>query len=134
MDYIKLTWFTVTDKAHSLFFNKYCLVSVTFLALLYTKKPTFTRQILKLPIYFILSPFIQIASIISGSPLSLYYLLTRNVWFRVKRAWMEIEVGQKIPTHLNIFSLDYKEKSLLEIVNKSTNNNKYVCLIFGSCT
>ena len=48
---------------------------------------------------------------------------------------MEIETGENIPNWLKIVHLNQKTQSLINALSEfNPNNDKYTCLIFGSCS
>ena len=136
MNNLKLSWFS--DQARSSFVaikqNKYtpyiALTSSVVIVLFYVK-PTFSKVLIQYIGFLCISPIITLIYDLKSA----YFALTQVLWFRVKRAWEELEVGEKIPDYITIVHLNQYTQALVNMLRDTNKKkDKYTCLIFGSCT
>ena len=137
MNNLKLSWFSEQAKTSFVAIkqNKYipyiALTSSVISVLLFYIKPTFTKVLLQSLKFSLILP---IFAFLNGTK-DAYYFLTRDLWFRLKRAWREIEVGEKIPEYITIVHLNQYTQALVNMLRDiNKKKDKYTCLIFGSCT
>ena len=100
MNNLKLSWFSNTVKSSLIAAKDYKytphIVTTSIIAsvILYIKKPIFAKIFLNAIPMMIMSP---IFGLMYGGFVGSYHYYTRDLWFRLQRAWTEIQIGAEIP-------------------------------------
>ena len=136
MNNLKLSWFS--DQVWSSFvaikqnkYTPYIAFTSSVVTVSFYVKPTFSKVLLQCFSFLCISPIMTLRFDLKFT----YYLFTRDLWLRLKRAWRELEVGQKIPDYITIVHLNQYTQALVNMLRDTNKKkDKYTCLVFGSCT